>query len=270
MPYPLQEKYTLQISLQPKHTPYLGPWLLPPPPGTKPSTANDTAQQLLAQLIGNIRPQGMIVWPLHPDAPPALAWHQAGWQVRTRYTYRIQLAEHSDDQRWEALQPQARQHIRKAERELVMVEASEDLVAYWQLHMATWLRQNRQPPMAAPMFRALDNVYKARGQRTILLARGADGKPHAGLYLLHDAHSTYLHAAGQDPQLRDSAAGDLLLWHAIRLAAAQGSQYFDCEGSMIPSIAQQYRRFGAEAAPYLVVSQASNALFRTLMNWRGW
>ena len=45
----------------------------------------------------------------------------------------------------------------------------------------------------------------------------------------------------------------LVLWDAIHEAKNRGSKIFDFEGSMIPTIAEFFRSFGAVQTPYLKV-----------------
>ena len=70
------------------------------------------------------------------------------------------------------------------------------------LNRMTYERQGISMPYSAELVRRLDAACSARGVRRILLAEGADGTPHAALYLVWDAESAYSLMSGNDPRLR--------------------------------------------------------------------
>jgi hypothetical protein len=81
--------------------------------------------------------------------------------------------------------------------------------------------------------------------RRILLAEGADGTPHAAVYLVWDAQSAYDLMGGSNPSLLHSGAITLLTWEGIKFAR-QVTQRYDFEGSMLQPVERFFRAFGGK------------------------
>ena len=147
-----------------------------------------------------------------------------------RYTYVLDgLDDH--DGIWAGFPQEDRTRIRKAERHLV-VRAIDDVELFIALNRMTYTRQGMAMPYSAELIRRLDAACGARGVRRILLAEGADGVAHAGLYLVWDPESAYYLMAGSDPRLRRSGAIPLLIWEAIKFAGQVTATSYDFEGSI--------------------------------------
>lgn len=87
---------------------------------------------------------------------------------------------------------------------------------------------------------------------------------HSALYLTWDSTTSYVHLVGENPELRNSGAGILLIWEAIKYTAEQLSlDYFDFEGSMIESVERVRRDFGAVQTPYFSISKTNSKLIKT-------
>ncbi|MEJ5363543.1 MAG: hypothetical protein WHS86_00445 [Desulfosoma sp.] len=69
---------------------------------------------------------------------------------------------------------------------------------------------------------------------------------------------------GSDPELRNSGAGSLCLWHAI-INEPKHIQVFDFEGSMLEPVERFFRAFGAEQVPYFQVTRVKNVLVGAAM-----
>jgi hypothetical protein len=94
----------------------------------------------------------------------------------------------------------------------------------------------------------IEAACRERAQSRILIAEDAQGRAHAGCYLVWDSESAYYLLGGGDPELRNSGAMSLVMWEAIRFSA-EVSDSFDFEGSMIESIERFFRAFGALQTP---------------------
>jgi lipid II:glycine glycyltransferase (peptidoglycan interpeptide bridge formation enzyme) len=66
--------------------------------------------------------------------------------------------------------------------------------------------------------------------------------------LVWDRHAAYFLAGGSDPELRTSGAAPLVVWHLIRFAA-QRTNRFDFEGSVIEPVEHFFRGFGGKLVP---------------------
>jgi hypothetical protein len=72
---------------------------------------------------------------------------------------------------------------------------------------------------------------------------------------------------GQNEVGRETGAGSLLLWTAIRELQAEGLQTLDFEGSLLPGVARSYRGWGAQPVPFYEWVKAPLPLLRL---WAGW
>lgn len=173
-------------------------------------------------------------------------WH--GYQQTTRYSYIIK--DLSDvNAIWSEVCSKRRGEVRKAQKLGLRVSDTDDLERFHRVNTGTFARQGMEPPYSLEFVQKVDDACRANAGRKILLAEGADGRAHAGVYLVYDSQYTILLLSGSDEELRSSGAGSLVTWEAIRFAATVSRQ-FDFEGSMIRPIEHFYRDFGGRQTPY--------------------
>lgn len=185
-----------------------------------------------------------------------LSWR--GFAQTTMYTWR--LADLGDlEQVFARVKGNVRGDIRKAERQGVEV-AEGGLDEFLSVQAKTAAHKGFGHE-GGPALERIEAAAAPRGARTILVARSSDGRVHAGAYLVHDDRFTYYLAGGNDPALRTSGAGSLVVWEGIRAAAARGLG-FDFEGSMIPGVERFFRAFGGEPTPYSVVRATPSRALR--------
>jgi hypothetical protein len=220
-------------------TPFLGPLMRLPDQAVQHWAEQ---QRLLEALLEEIGSVAAIDARCHPqfDYWAPLAWN--GFTQTTAYTWRLE-----DLSDTEALFARTRENIRrevrKAAKRGVMVAPGslDELLA---VHAHTAAQQDiADAGVGRATLRRVDEAAAVRGARSILIARDADGRVHAGAYLVHDARYTYYLVGGSDASLRNSGAMSAVLWAAIELAAARGGG-FDFEGSMLRSIERFFRSFG--------------------------
>ena len=239
-------------------TPYLGPLLAAGGGGVRRRAAE---QELLEALLERIGAFAHLEARCHPafDYWAPLSWH--GFTQTTRYTWRMD--ELGDlEATWEGLRENVRREVRKArKRGVVVAEATIDEFLPVRAHTLPAQRRSGAHTVPESVVRRVDAAAAARDARTILVARGGDGRAHAGAYLVHDAGHTYYLMGGSDPEARGSGAMSLVLWTAIEAAARRGAG-FDFEGSMLRPIERFFRAFGGEPVPYSVVRCTPSAALR--------
>ena len=169
----------------------------------------------------------------------------------------------SDQQKlWNSFRENIRREIRKAERRYqLMVRTDLGVHAFLQLNAQTFKRQGHNIPYSKNLVARLDDACVERHARRIFIAEDAQGRAHAGIYLVWDHNSAYYLMGGGDPELRTSGATSLCMWEAIKFASSV-TKSFDFEGSMIEPIERFFRAFGAEQTPYFAVSHTPSKLIR--------
>ncbi len=133
----------------------------------------------------------------------------------------------SEDELWGGLAPSARQNVRKARRNGVVVAHGttlEDLRAFHQMHCH--VRKSKYRMLAQPVafFENLHASFAPHDRLTVLLAL-ADDAPIAGILFLEWGDTLYYKFnASLDRQLRPN---DLLVWEGIRLGRQRGLARLD-------------------------------------------
>ena len=262
MPYVPRQRYGFTLLGQPALTQTLGPWLRETE--GKSSTRLAQHKDWLQALIAQLPPFAHFIQNWHWKMGNWLPFYWAGFQQTTRYTYILQ--ELSDEQElWQGLQENIRREIKKAGNRL-QLRVRDDLTVddFLVLNRMTFARQNMALPYTEAFVHQLDQACAARQARKIFLAEDAQGRRHAGVYIVWDGNSAYYLMGGGDPELRNSGATSLCMWEAIKFAATV-TQRFDFEGSMIEPVEKFFRAFGAQQTPYFTVSKTPSRILQTAL-----
>jgi hypothetical protein len=251
LPYVRRTVAGMTAMVQPPLTQTLGPWLAPSE-GKYPRRL-ETEKKLLGQLIEQLPPHHFFRQAFSPALTNWLPFYWAGFDATVRYTYRLEDLTDLDRVRAD-FQEHVRRGIRKAQ---AAVEVRDDfpLEELIRLDRRTYARQGVRPAVSADVIRRLDAACADRGARQILGAVDAEGRTHAALYVVWDDQTFYALLNAREPELQAFGANTLLYWEAIQ-RAAQVSQAFDFEGSMIEPIEHFVRGFGGRQTPYFVVWKA--------------
>lgn len=252
LPFSIKRRYGMRILSQPALTQTLGPWLLDVGAGYTKQLARE--KDLFTKLIKQLPKFDIYRQSFHPSITNWLPFYWQGFAQTTKYTYTIDLTE-AEAVIAARFVRQHRSGIRKAESR-VAVELTDDLEVFLEVNTKTYAAQQRRPPYADDYVRTLDAALRDRGKRFILIARDrTDGAVHAGVYVAGDSRRMYLLMSGVDPEFRDSRAGSLIVWEAIKEAKRRGVAVFDFEGSMMESVEVFERGFGSTQTPYHAISR---------------
>lgn len=183
-----------------------------------------------------------------------LPFYWKGFNQTTRYTYVIE--DISDLQEvWRGFLDNIRSDIRKAEKQLE-VQNDLEIDLFLNTIELTFKRQNIAFPYSRDLVRMLDVACKKRQACRNFVARDAQDRIHAVVYLVWDENSAYYLMGGGDPDLRNSGAHSLLLWKAIQFASTVTNK-FDFEGSMLEPVERFFRAFGAKQIPYFQITKTN-------------
>ena len=265
MPWTKRRRRGMTLLVAPPLTRTLGPWLRPETGRT--TSRLEREKDLMSALIDALPPFDYFEQNFHPSITNWLPFHWRGFEETTRYTY--VLPDLSDlDAVWAGTRRNVRTDVRKARKRLT-VRDDLGLDAFLRVHEMTFARQRMAMPYGRDLVARLDAACAARGRRRILSAVDETGAVHAVAYLVWDATSAYYLMGGADPELRNSGAGSLVVWEAIRFAATVAPQ-FDFEGSMLEPVERFFRAFGAEQRPYFHVTKTSSRLMKMRRDVRSW
>jgi len=252
MPYFFRNE-TMKLIMMPKFTPKLGPWLKYPP-CQKYTSKLSFEKTVLNELIKKLPKFNIFIQNFDYSFHNILPFYWNDFDSKVGFTYIIE--DLTDlDKVYSNFSSNLRRNIRKA-KELVDLEDSDSLEDLFTTINLTYKRQNKKNPVNYSLFKKIDSICKTKNCRKIFLARDADNKLHAGIYLIWDENSAYYLIGGGDPVHRNSGAMSYLMWEAIKHASLVTLK-FDFEGSSIHSIERFFSSFGAIQKTYFQVYKPS-------------
>lgn len=244
LPYIIKKKAGLSYLTLPPLTPWLGPWI-------KPSDGKYTKQlsnqhQIQSKLLDQLpKVQSKAIY-CAPELTNMMAFHWAGYDLGLGYTYRIECLNDLDAV-WSNFRDNIRRECRKAEKK-VGIQTESNVGRLVTCIEKTFSRQRKALGNLRPVIERVEDVMVRRGQSRMYFAIDSQDRVHAAVYIVFDERCAFYLAGGGDPELRNSGAHSLLLWHAIK-NCAEYTQKFDFEGSMNPQIERFFRSFNAQQIP---------------------
>lgn len=262
LPYRRTQKFGLSLIRPPMLTPYHGPLLLYPPQ-QKRTTRYSFQQEVVQGLLEQLPAYQHCYFHLRPQSHLGMAFHLAGFNLTTRYTYVVPELSNAEDL-FGQCRENIRREIRKAEKKLT-VSPEKDIELLHQVKKAHYAAQKGQYQIPKALLERGFTYSIEQKQGELLVARDEQGRPQGTLWYVWDDESAYYLHGGTFPQAKNSGAMSLLLWTALK-QAAHHTQSFNFEGSMVHAIERYFRNFGGERTPYLAVSRTPNLLIRWWRN----
>jgi hypothetical protein len=171
-----------------------------------------------------------------------------GFEVIPRYTYIVDISDIKKT--WEEVERKKRNHIRKAEKDgLIIVEPSSfDEVI--QLVGKSYRRQN----MKFPSYQYYDELKKRNLCKSFLCVNG-NGDKIATSLIIWDEKKVYGRLQGYDSEKKHTGASSLCIWECLKFASKElGFREFDCGGgSMNPQFEEPIKKLGGKLTPYYEV-----------------
>ena len=265
LPYSISIKMGMSFITMPKLTTFLGPWLKYPE-GQKYASRLSFEMNAFQDLIKQLPSFDLFRQRFHYSIINWLPFYWKGFEQTTRYTYVVDL--NNLDQVFNEFKSNVRGKIRKATG-IVSVMSEKSIEDFYNIFSLTFQRQNIKPPVTLEFMQKIDQVLIAKNQRKIFFAIDGDGRIHSALYLIWDNLSAYVHMVGENPELRNSGAGSLLIWQAIQFSKRDLKlSRFDFLGSMIETIEMVRRSFGGKQVSYFQIKKVNSFLLRCITFFR--
>ena len=259
MPYLAVRKLGFTFIIQPPITQALGPWIKP----QKGKSCSQLARQkkLMFALIEQLPAFAYFKQSWHYSQRNWLPFYWQNFQQTTRYTYVIDNLSNLNEV-WHNFHTNYRNKIKKAEK-IVSIKEDYDPSDFYDLHCQVFARQNTHTSFSKPFFMKHHNAIQTHHAGKIFYAQDAAGRVHSALYLIWDKQSAYVHIIGEDPQLRSSGAGILLIWHTIQYSKTNRAlNCYDFEGSVIESIEAVRRNCGGIQKPFSSIYKINSPLVK--------
>lgn len=262
LPFFHKQKYGFHYVTMPPFVKFMGPHIAPDWKALKFEHA------ILSDLIEQLPPMAGWKQNFHYDISNWLPFYWQGYSQMTRYTYTIEL-DNLDDV-YNGINRNMRRNIKKAKESLSVKEGLSP-EAFYRINQLSFDRQEVSMPYGLATFLKHDAALAENQARTIFYAVDEQNKIHSAAYLIWDQQSSYYHLSGDDPALRQSGAGILLIWEAIRYTKeVLGLNRFDFEGSMIPQIEKIRLQFGAKQQPYFYIWKYNSKSYYWLDTFQEW
>ena len=256
MPYYYKKAGPFQYITLPLLTKTMGPYLLPAFRNSK------HEYSLLNQLIDQLPQVAYFDQNMHYDLSNWLPFYWKKYQQTTCYSYTIDPLNNLDQVYSNFCGGYRNNKIKKAQQK-VTVHMDRSLEDFYRIKKMSFTRQGLGFPFSFDYFQQYDEVLAAQQARQMFFAVDEKNQIHSVVYLIWDGRSAYYHLAGDDPALRNSGAGILLVWEAIQYTKnVLKLDCFDFEGSMIPSIEKVRRNFGAHPKPYFNIRKYHSKTFQ--------
>lgn len=258
LPYFYKQKGPFRYATMPPFVKMLGPYLLPEFRGVL-----KKEHGLLEELIDQLPDFAAFKQNFYPTATNWLPFYWRGFRQTTYYTYRLNGL-HQLPVVEAGVNRNIRRNIQKA-RQQVRVVHHLSAEQFYAVNKMSFDRQGLPMPYSGAQFARHDAALAANGTRQLFFAVDAQERIHSAAYLIWDKQAAYYHLSGDDPALRESGAGILLIWEAIRYASeVLGLACFDFEGSMLPAVERIRVQFGAVQTPYFFVWKYGSRTFELL------
>lgn len=266
MPYLYGRKLWIKYVLTPQLTQYTGVWI-------KDIQAESTSERLSrekhlqGELIRQLETMCLdffeVRFPL--TYQNWLPFYWAGYQQETHYTYRIEdLCDTGSI--FKRFDYAKQKQIHKAEQAGLCIDFDMCADEFYELHRLQWGYIGKRDVLSRALVKSVIECSRRREQGMIVRAKDADGNTHAAIFVVWDKHSAYDLMSAIHPAYRSSGASTLVVWEAMK-KLKDTTQSWDFEGSMIETVENSFRQFGATPTPYFQISKYSKiiSLFRI---WR--
>ncbi len=185
-----------------------------------------------------------------------------GYYIVVSYTYMINLNNSLADI-WSSMEDTRRNDIRKAEKDGIMIDISDNFEQAFCLVEKTYTRQKRKATFKSSAFNYYD-VLKKKNQCKCFFAKDINHEPIAVVFIIWDNKRCYYLLGGYDSDKSHHGASALAMWEAMKFAKIElGVSEFDFEGSMVRPIERFFRKFGGEQIPLYSVSW-ENSIIKNL------
>ncbi|MCC6691749.1 MAG: GNAT family N-acetyltransferase [Bacteroidia bacterium] len=183
------------------------------------------------------------------DTQPFL-WKK--FAVQPKYTYRVDLLQ-PENVLLENLTSEKRKSLNKAQKDGLIIKASDDIKVVSELVMKTFARQNKKVNI-----HLLNKILFefAKPENSISFTAYENNKPIAASFCIHDKTTAYYIIGGYDSENKHHGAGVSTMWNCMLKAQSIGLKTFDFEGSMLPDVEKYFREFGGTMVPYFAITKA--------------
>ena len=179
-------------------------------------------------------------------------WNQ--WDVVPGYTYCLNPTEL--DNIYKSMQVGAIKKIKKAKKEGITVQKSDNIHEFLKLYKLTFEKQNMKLPLPEQSIIKIFNILHKKKFCQLYLAKTADDELISGNIQVSDNdNESFDWLAGTNPKYLNTGANQLLYWSIFEDLAQKGVKMFDFCGADVPGVARHKSGFGGDLTVYYIVNR---------------
>jgi hypothetical protein len=262
MPFSITRKWGIRKIGMPDQTHHLRIWMEKPPDVSHHKWLT-REKQIIWLLIDDLPPHGLFSMVFEEGSfDNWLPFHWKGFRQEMRYTFVIERTSP------EELDQQLNRNLKRSLRhEGYKVRLTREVGAedFYRLCQDTYRRQKTGIPFSRTWFSRLDAAITRHDAGIKLGMVNPSGQLIAVSYLLWDTDRAYYFLAGDNAEGRNTGASIVLCRHALRIAFEEKQlPIFDFCGSMIESITEMRRQFGAKSVGLMKIYKAKSKLLNAI------
>jgi hypothetical protein len=253
MVYHWKKKYGFNFILPPPLTPTMGAWFRYPTQPQKRHSRYHHEMKLTDALIDKLPDATLTITQLGLNFDNWLPFMWRGFKQRTRYTF---LIENLTD--FDAVSANFSENVKrnlKKGKDLI-VEESDDVAVLYDLAQGSLEKNGSQLNFSFDTLNLLYLKIKEQNAGQIFQIKNVENEILASALIVWDKEKAYFLVAGDNR--KNMSASTVLIHSVLQKMSAKNIQVFDFEGSMIESIANFYRSFGAKPQAYHLIFKAKN------------
>ena len=246
-------RHLLTYSTMPKLTQKLGPYIKYPN-GQKYEAKLAYEKKIVKEIIELLPQVDYFSQNFNLTVTNWLPWYWAKFSQTTRYSYRLPYTVNFNDI-VKNFSRNNRQLFNKKEHNINIVHnlTTEE---FYNTCKKTFDRQNLLIPYSLDLVKRIFKTCSENNAGLAFFAIDENGDIHSVSYEIWDDSTVYSLFGGSDTKLRSQGGKNYIMFNAIKFAMDNGKD-FDFEGSMIESIENFYRQFGAIQTPYFQITKLS-------------
>lgn len=254
MPYAPGRRWGIRTIGMPAFTHHLQIWMDKPPDISEHKWLT-REKQIIWLLIDDLQVYGYFSMVFEEGSfNNWLPFHWKGFRQEMRYTFVINRME--EDALDQQINRNLKRNIKEASGE-VNIRRMTDATTFYTICKQTYQRQKMNMPYLENLFLKMDQAIVKQDAGLKLGAYDKNGSLIAVSYLLWDSKYAYYLLAGDNDAGRKSGASILLCREALRIAFEEKQvATFDFCGSMLETISDVRRQFGAKPVPLMKIFKA--------------
>ena len=262
MPYIVKRKFGFKISIMPKFSQTLGPYIKYPK-GQKYYKRLSWEKKIMTEIIHQLPKVDYFSQNFNSNLLNWLPFYWKGYEQSTLYTYIL------ENMPLEVLEDHFNNDIRRRRRRAkdlgIEVFESSDIEKFYELYQKNLDKKNTKI-LARQLkynFKIVKNLYHCCeiNSSVRMFFAELNGKPIAANFLVYDSNTVFYIMGWSDRDKKDLGGMDAVQFEAIKFAMQSGRE-FDFEGSMTESIEKYFRSFGAVQKQFFKITKYNSKILK--------